>query len=229
MENTTEQLTVRALYRSPEHSLAYAYLDSFRFPWEALDGLADFLRGLGKMLPDTEYDHPSEDVWIAKDAKIAPSATIGGPVIICSDAELRPGAFLRGSVLVGAGAVVGNSTELKNCILFDGVQVPHFNYVGDSVLGYRSHMGAGAVTSNVKSDKTPVLIRVGDTSLPTGRKKLGAMLGDFVEVGCNSVLNPGTVIGCHSNVYPLSPVRGFVPENHIFKAPGNVVPKRNDL
>lgn len=223
-----EQVRVAALYRHPERSIAYPYLSAFTYPWEALDGLADFIRSLGASLSPEEYDRPADDVWIAKTAKVAPSASLGGPLIVCGGAEIRQCAFIRGSAIVGAGAVVGNSTELKNCILFDGVQVPHFNYVGDAVLGYKSHMGAGAVTSNVKSDKTPVSIRWESESIATGRKKCGAMLGDFVEVGCNSVLNPGTVIGCHSNVYPLSSVRGFVPERHIFKSREEVVLKRGD-
>ena len=228
MGSFAEQLRVSALYRHPEHSIAYAYLSSFTYPWEALDGLADFIRGLGATLSPAEYDRPADDVWIAKTAKVAPSAHLGGPLIVCDGAEIRHCAFIRGSAIVGAGAVVGNSTELKNCILFDNVQVPHFNYVGDAILGYRSHMGAGAVTSNVKSDKTPVVIRYGAESIATGRKKCGAMLGDFVEVGCNSVLNPGTVIGCHSNVYPLSSVRGFIPERHIFKSREEIILKRED-
>ncbi|MBQ3639525.1 MAG: UDP-N-acetylglucosamine pyrophosphorylase [Clostridia bacterium] len=228
MQGFEEQLRVTALYRYPEHSIAYDYLASFTYPWEALDGLADFIRGLGATLSPDEYDHPADDVWIAKTAKVAPTAYLGGPLIVCDGAEVRHCAFIRGSAIVGAGAVVGNSTELKNCILFDRVQVPHFNYVGDAVLGYRSHMGAGAVTSNVKSDKTPVVIRCETEAMPTGRKKCGAMLGDFVEVGCNSVLNPGTVIGSNSTVYPLSSVRGFVPERHIFKSREEIILKRED-
>ena len=166
------------------------------------------------------------DIYISRSASVAKSASIGGPCIICEGAEIRHCAFIRGSAIVGAGAVVGNSVELKNCILFDGVQVPHFNYVGDSVLGYKSHMGAGAVTSNVKSDKTPVSVSIDGERLPSGRKKFGAMLGDFVEVGCNSVLNPGTVIGSHSNVYPLSSVRGYVPKNSIYKSKDSIVEKQ---
>ena len=228
MQGFEEQLRVTALYRYPEHSIAYDYLASFTYPWEALDGLADFIRGLGATLSPDEYDHPADDVWIAKTAKVAPTAYLGGPLIVCDGAEVRHCAFIRGSAIVGAGAVVGNSTELKNCILFDRVQVPHFNYVGDAILGYRSHMGAGTVTSNVKSDKTPVVIRCETEAMATGRKKCGAMLGDFVEVGCNSVLNPGTVIGANSTVYPLSSVRGFVPERHIFKSREEIILKRED-
>lgn len=228
MASFEEQLRVSALYHYPEYSIAYDYLASFAYPWEALDGLADFIRSLGATLSLDDYDHPADDIWIAKTAKVAPTAFLKGPLIVCGGAEIRHCAFIRGSAIVGAGTVVGNSTELKNCILFDNVQVPHFNYVGDAILGYRSHMGAGSVTSNVKSDKTPVVIRYGTESVSTGRKKCGAMLGDFVEVGCNSVLNPGTVIGCHSTVYPLSSVRGFVPERHIFKSREEIILKRED-
>ena len=227
MATFEEQLRVTALYRYPEHSIAYGYLSSFTYPWEALDGLSEFIRACGATLSPDEYDHPAEDIWIAKSAIVAPTAHLGGPLIVCAGAEIRHCAFIRGSAIVGANAVVGNSTELKNCILFDNVQVPHFNYVGDAILGYRSHMGAGSVTSNVKSDKTPVVIRCDKETIATGRKKCGAMLGDFVEVGCNSVLNPGTIIGCHSNVYPLSSVRGFVPEQHIFKSREEVIIKRD--
>ena len=208
------------------HTLAKELLSRFAYPWQALPHVKDFIRELGKTLSPAEYDHPAEDVWIAKDAKIAPSATVCGPTIIGKGTELRTGAFIRGSVLVGEGCVVGNSCELKNAILFDCVQVPHFNYVGDSILGYRSHTGAGAVTSNVKSDKTLVTIRTPDGAIETGLKKCGAMLGDFVEIGCNSVLNPGTVIGRNTNVYPLSSVRGAIPPNSIFKAPDTIVPKQ---
>ena len=223
-----EELKTQALYKYPEHSIAWAYLAGFTYPWEALDGLKDFIKALGNTLPTSEYDVLSGDVYIAKTAKVAPTASIGGPCIICDGAEIRHCAFIRGSAIVGAGAVVGNSVELKNCILFDGVQVPHFNYVGDSILGYKSHMGAGAVTSNVKSDKTLVSVHVNGERIETGRKKFGAMLSDFVEVGCNSVLNPGTVIGSHTNVYPLSSVRGYVPENSIYKSRDAVVKKRTE-
>lgn len=219
------ELTVQELFRSPEHTLAWEYLAGFTYPWEALDGLKDFITQLGQTLPTEVYACRDGNVWIAKSAKVYPTATILGPAIIGERTEVRPGAFIRGSVLVGNDAVVGNSTELKNCVLFDRVQVPHFNYVGDAILGYASHMGGGAITSNVKSDKSPVVIKGADFSIPTGRKKVGAMLGDFVEVGCNSVLNPGTVIGEHSNVYPLSAVRGYIPAGHIYKAKGEVVAK----
>ena len=223
-----EELKTATLYRYPAHTIAWEYLSGFEYPWEALDGLKDFIKALGKTLPQSEYDVLDGDIYIAKTAKVAPTASLGGPLIICDGAEIRHGAFIRGSAIVGAGAVVGNSVELKNCILFDGVQVPHFNYVGDSILGYKSHMGAGAVTSNVKSDKTPVLVTVGSERISSGRKKFGAMLSDFVEVGCNSVLNPGTVIGSHTNVYPLSSVRGYVPENSIYKSRDAVVKKRTE-
>ncbi len=226
MEKVFNELTVKELYSYPEHSIASALLFSHTYPWEALDRLSSYIREIGSTLSEFDYEKRDGDIYISKSAKIAPTAYICGPCIICEDAEIRHGAFIRGSAIVGAGAVVGNSVELKNCILFDGVQVPHFNYVGDSVLGYKSHMGAGAVTSNVKSDKTLVSVRVGDERIETGRKKFGAMLGDHVEVGCNSVLNPGTVIGSNSNVYPLSSVRGFVPKNSIYKSKNAVVTKR---
>ena len=226
MMKNTECLTVKALYQHGEHTMAWDYLTQFAYPWEALDGIKQMILDLGKTLPADRYDEISDGVWVAKTAKVAPSAFIGSPTIIGENTEIRQSAFIRGSALVGADCVVGNSVELKNCILFDGVQVPHFNYVGDSILGYRSHLGAGAVTSNVKSDKTPVTVRANGEAIPTGRKKFGAMLGDFVEVGCNSVLNPGTVIGSHSNVYPLSSVRGYVPQNCIHKSKDNIVEKR---
>ncbi len=210
------------------HTMARELLSRCVYPWEALPHIKEFVRELGKSLPTEEYDTPAEDVWIAKDASIAPSATVCGPAIIGKGSELRPGAFVRGSVLVGEGCVVGNSCELKNAILFDKVQVPHFNYVGDSILGYASHTGAGAITSNVKSDKSPVTVHTPEGALETNLKKCGAFLGDFAEIGCNSVLNPGTVIGRYSRVYPLSSVRGLVPESSIFKAKDNVVPQKNE-
>ena len=222
-----EKLKVRELYAYPEHSLAYPYLSRCEYPWEILPKITDLILEIGAGLPKEEYDRVGEDVWISKQATVAPTASISGPCIIGHGAEIRHCAFIRGSALVGAGAVVGNSTELKNCILFDGVQVPHYNYVGDSVLGYKSHMGAGAVTSNVKSDKSDVVVHAMGEQILTGRRKFGAMLGDFVEVGCGSVLNPGTVIGSHSNVYPLSAVRGYVPQKSIFKAPNNIVAKHD--
>ena len=222
-----EKLTVRELYAYPEHSLAYPALSRCEYPWEILSRISDLIPEIGAGLSEEEYDRVGEDIWISKRATVAPPACINGPCIIGHGAEIRHCAFIRGSAIVGDGAVVGNSTELKNCILFDGVQVPHYNYVGDSVLGYKSHMGAGAVTSNVKSDKSDVVVRIMGEQVVTGRRKFGAMLGDFVEVGCNSVLNPGTVIGSHSNVYPLSAVRGYVPEKSIFKAINNIVAKHD--
>ncbi len=208
------------------HSIAGDYLQQFTYPWEALKGIADFIRAVGPTLPADRFDRIGDDVWVAKSAKVFPSAYIGGPCIIDEDAEVRHCAFIRGSALVGKGSVVGNSTELKNVIIFDSVQVPHYNYVGDSILGYKSHMGAGSITSTVKSDKTLVVIKGEGVHIETGLKKVGAMLGDFVEVGCNSVLNPGTVLGRHCNVYPTSCVRGVIPENHIFKDAQHIVPKR---
>jgi NDP-sugar pyrophosphorylase family protein len=221
-----EELMVTSLYQTKDASRAYDWLCGFVYPWEALSGIGEMICEMGNNLLLEEFDHPRENVWIAKSAKVAPTAWIDGPCIIDQNAEIRHCAFIRGSTLIGKGAVVGNSTELKNCILFDGVQVPHYNYVGDSILGYRAHMGAGAITSNVKSDKTPVVVRGDGLSIETGRKKFGAMLGDFVEVGCNSVLNPGTVIGSHSNVYPLSSVRGCIPANSIYKSSDRIVRKQ---
>ena len=204
------------------HTRARAWLEHTTYPWEILADISALVRAIGEGLDPTAYDCPSEGVWIAKSATVYPTATILPPTVIGENTEVRPGAFIRGSVLVGDGCVVGNSTELKNCILFDSVQVPHYNYVGDSVLGYKSHMGAGAITSNVKSDKSLVSVKPaageGFAPIPTGRKKFGAILGDYVEVGCGSVLNPGTVIGSHSNIYPLSSVRGVVPSHSIFKS-----------
>ncbi len=221
------ELTANALWSELEaHTIAAPLLRAAAYPWEALATLADFIRALGKALSPEEYDCIGEDIWVAKTATVAPTASLTGPLIVCPEAELRHCAFIRGAAIVGVGAVVGNSTELKNCILFDGVQVPHYNYVGDSILGYRSHMGAGAVTSNVKSDKTSVTIRFGEERVSTGRRKLGALLGDFVEVGCGSVLNPGTVIGSHCSIYPLSSVRGYVPPESILKDGGKTVPKQ---
>ncbi len=207
------------------HTRAAEIFAGKEYPWEVLDDIKPFIMKLGGTLPEDEFDHPEEGVWIAKDAKVFPSAYIGAPCIIDSGAEVRHCAFIRGSAIVGKNCVVGNSVELKNVILFDNVQVPHYNYVGDSILGYRSHMGAGSITSNVKSDKTPVVVKSGDEKIPTGRKKFGAMLGDHVEVGCNSVLNPGTVIGRNTNVYPVSRVRGVVPADSIYKDADNIVGK----
>ncbi len=207
-------------------TLATPLLEAHEWPWEALDGIGAFLLELGPQLPADRFDHPAEGVWIAKSARVAPTASIAGPCIVDEEAEVRHCAFIRGSALVGKGAVVGNSTELKNVLLFDGVQVPHYNYVGDSILGHKAHMGAGSITSNVKSDKTLVVVKDGAEARPTGRKKVGAMLGDHVEVGCNSVLCPGCMLGRGCTVYPLSCVRGVVPQNAIYKAPGDIVPRR---
>lgn len=204
------------------HSLAGEWLKEFTYPFEALGGISDFILKAGARLPVHEYDNPSEGIWIHKTAKIFPSAYLAGPCIIGRDTEVRHCAFIRGSALVGEGCVVGNSTELKNVILFDQVQVPHFNYVGDSILGFKAHMGAGSITSNVKSDKKPVVLRDGEERLDTGRKKVGAMLGDLVEVGCNAVLNPGSVLGKGVSVYPTNCVRGTVKEGHIVKADGSI-------
>ncbi|MBE6632850.1 MAG: UDP-N-acetylglucosamine pyrophosphorylase [Ruminococcaceae bacterium] len=217
-------LTVEALYRHPEGSLAWNYLRAFRYPWEALEGLSEELYRLGRSLSREEYRQVEAGVWVARTARVAPTAVITAPAIIGAETELRPGAFLRGSTLVGRRCVVGNSTELKGCILFDGVQVPHYNYVGDSVLGYQAHMGAGAVTSNVKGDKSLVAVRSPWGTLETGRKKCGAMLGDYAEIGCHAVLNPGSVVGVSSRVYPLVSVRGTVPEGCICKGEGVIVP-----
>ena len=218
-----EQLKIQELYSDLSKTMAKELLESKIYPWEVLPEISAFLVKLGNALSEEEYEKRGEDVWIAKSAKVAPTAYIHGPAIIGKEAEVRHCAFIRGNALVGEGAVVGNSTELKNVILFDKVQVPHYNYVGDSILGYKSHMGAGSITSNVKSDKTLVTIASPEGSIATGLKKMGAVLGDFVEVGCNSVLNPGTVVGRNSSIYPLSMVRGFVPENHIYKRQGEVV------
>jgi len=216
-------LTTTQLY-DLKHSLAGNYLAGFDHPWQALSGIKQLILALGPTL-DEAYEEVSPTVWVHKTATVAPTAYLGAPCIIGAGTEVRHCAYIRGSALVGENCVVGNSVELKNVILFDNVQVPHYNYVGDSILGYTSHMGAGAVTSNVKSDKTLVVVKNGDEKIETGLKKFGAMLGDYVEVGCNSVLNPGTVIGRNSNVYPTSCVRGVVPENSIWKNSGVVVKK----
>lgn len=207
------------------HTMAAEYLSGFEYPWQALGGIAGFVRSLGETLSPEEYDHPQEDVWIHKTATVFPSAYIKGPCIIGEGTEVRHCAFIRGSVLVGKNCVVGNSTELKNVILFDHVQVPHFNYVGDSILGFRTHMGAGAITSNVKSDKKDVVIHFEDAGIETAIHKAGAFLGDFVEIGSGSVLNPGTVVGRHTSIYPLSSVRGTVGALSIYKKQGEVALK----
>ena len=223
-----EQLKISELYSDLSRTLAKELLEGKTYPWEVLPCISEFIVNLGNTLSEEEYEKKGENVWIAKSAKVAPTAYINGPAIIGKDAEVRHCAFIRGNALVGEGAVVGNSTELKNVILFDKVQVPHYNYVGDSILGYKSHMGAGSITSNVKSDKKLVVVKGKEVRMETGLKKFGAMLGDEVEVGCGSVLNPGTVVGSHTNIYPLSSVRGVVPSHSIYKNQNEVVEKIND-
>ncbi|MBR1650922.1 MAG: UDP-N-acetylglucosamine pyrophosphorylase [Lachnospiraceae bacterium] len=221
-----DHIKIKDLY-SLEETIAAPLLETVEYPWEALPKISVFIKELGESLSSDLYEKRGEDIWIAKSAKIAPTASLNGPLIIDEDAEIRHCAFIRGNAIVGKGAVVGNSTELKNVILFNMVQVPHYNYVGDSILGYKSHMGAGSITSNVKSDKKLVVVK-GDEKYETGLKKFGAMLGDHVEVGCGSILNPGTVIGRNCNIYPLSSVRGVVKENSIYKKAGEVVEKISD-
>ena len=216
-------MEIKELY-DLNHTLAKDYLSKFQYPWEALDGIKDFIINLGKSLDKSEFAEIKENVWVHKTAKIFDSAYLGAPCIIGKNTEVRHCAFIRGSALVGDNSVIGNSVELKNVIIFDNTEVPHYNYVGDSILGYKSHMGAGSITSNVKSDRTLVVIH-GKTNIETNIKKVGAFLGDFVEVGCNSVLNPGTVVGPNTNIYPLSSVRGVIPANSIYKN-GNIVRKR---
>lgn len=209
------------------HTAAAEYLSDFEYPWHALSGIKNMIISLGKKLDKLKYNEVYEHVWVHKTASVAPSAYLGAPCIIGAETEIRHCAFIRGSALVGNGCVIGNSVELKNVIIFDGVQVPHYNYVGDSILGYKSHMGAGSITSNVKSDKSFVTVNTGDDKIETGLKKFGAMLGDYVEVGCNSVLNPGVIIGRKSNIYPLSCVRGVVSAESIYKTGGIIVKKQN--
>ena len=210
------------------YTMAGEYLAGFEYPWQALDGIKELILALGKELPAEEYDSPVPNVWVHKTAVVAPTAYLGAPCIIGAGTEVRHCAFVRGSALVGKNCVVGNSVELKNVILFDCVQTPHYNYVGDSILGYKSHMGAGSITSNVKSDKSLVTVGAGEERIPTGRKKFGAILGDHVEVGCNSVLNPGTVVGREASIYPLSCVRGVVPGGSIYKKAGEIVARRGE-
>lgn len=209
-----------------EETIAAELFVGLTYPWEALPKISDFIKKLGPTLDPEVYEQRGENIWVAKSATVAATAFLNGPLIIDEDAEIRHCAFIRGNAIVGKGSVVGNSTELKNVVIFNSVQVPHYNYVGDSILGYKSHMGAGSITSNVKSDKTLVVVKDHDEKIETGLKKFGAMLGDYVEVGCNSVLNPGTVIGSHTNVYPLSSVRGVIPANSIYKNRSEVVEKR---
>ena len=219
------KIEIKDLYDLKE-TLAASLFEGVTYPWEVLPRIHDFILELGASLPEDVYEKRGEDIWVAKNAKVAPTACLNGPLIIDEEAEVRHCAFIRGNAIVGKGAVVGNSTELKNVVLFNKVQVPHYNYVGDSVLGFKAHMGAGSITSNVKSDKTLVVVKGEGISIETGLKKMGAMLGDRVEVGCNSVLNPGTVIGRDSNVYPTSCVRGVIPAEHIFKDANHVVEKK---
>ncbi|MDY4126920.1 MAG: UDP-N-acetylglucosamine pyrophosphorylase [Lachnospiraceae bacterium] len=208
-----------------KETIAVDIFEGLKFPWEVLPKIKDFIIKLGETLPEDRYERKGENIWIAKSAKVFPSAYIAGPCIIDEDAEVRHCAFIRGSAIVGKGCVVGNSTELKNVILFNKVQVPHYNYVGDSILGFKAHMGAGSITSNVKSDKTLVVVKSDGENIETGLKKFGAMLGDNVEVGCNSVLNPGTVVGRSTNIYPTSCVRGYIPANSIYKDSNNIIKK----
>ena len=222
-----EGLKIANMYTLSE-TIAAELLSSVTYPWEALPKIGDFIKKLGPTLPEEDYEYRGEDVWVAKDATVFPSAYIHGPAIIGKGAEVRHCAFIRGNAIVGEGAVVGNSTELKNVILFNKVQVPHYNYVGDSVLGYKSHMGAGSITSNVKSDKKLVEVHLDDTKIETHMKKIGAILGDYVEVGCGSILNPGTIVGRHSNIYPLSSVRGYVAGHSIYKNKNEVVHKEDN-
>lgn len=221
------KITIQDLYNLNE-TIAAELFDGLTYPWEALPKIGDFIRKLGASLSEEEYEKVGEDVWIARSAKVFPSAYIHGPAIIGKEAEVRHCAFIRGNALVGEGAVVGNSTELKNVVLFNKVQVPHYNYVGDSILGYKAHMGAGSITSNVKSDKKLVKVHTPEGDIETGMKKLGAMVADEVEVGCGSILNPGTVVGRKSNIYPLSSVRGVVPAHSIYKKQGEIAEKHED-
>ncbi len=219
-----EQYTIKNLYQL-EETIAAELFEGAVYPWELLPKISSFILELGKRLPVDKFTQVKENVWVANSAKVAPTACLNGPLIIDEEAEIRHCAFIRGNAIVGKGAVVGNSTELKNVILFNKVQVPHYNYVGDSILGFKAHMGAGSITSNVKSDKTLVVVKNKETEIETGLKKFGAMLGDYVEVGCNSVLNPGTVIGRNSNVYPVSMVRGCIPAGSIYKKKGEIAEK----
>lgn len=220
-----EELKVKYLYKSLDQTMARELFEKAEYPWEILPWIHSFILELGNTLSEEAYEKKGEDIWIAKSAKIYPNTYIEGPAIIGENTQVRPGAFIRGNALVGSEAVVGNSTELKNVILFNRVQVPHYNYVGDSILGFKSHMGAGSITSNVKSDKKLVIVKSAQGNMETGLKKFGAMLGDEVEVGCGSVLNPGTVVGSHTNIYPLSSVRGVIPCNSIYKNKNEVVEK----
>ena len=220
-----KQLRNKELFNDYTQTIAKDLFEAYEYPWEILPHISDTILKIGETLSVDEYDHPEENIWIAKSATVAPTAYIHGPAIIGKEAEIRHCAFIRGNAIVGEGAVVGNSTELKNVILFNKVQVPHYNYVGDSILGFKSHMGAGSITSNVKSDKTLVEIKTKECKIQTGLKKIGAILGDYVEVGCGTILNPGSVVGSHTNIYPLSMVRGFVEKNSIYKKHGEIIEK----
>lgn len=224
METNMEQCYIKNLY-DLNQTIAAELFAQAEYPWEVLGKIKDFILELGNSLDPERFEKRGETIWVAKSADVAPTACLNGPLIIDEEAQIRHCAFIRGSAVVGKGAVVGNSTELKNVVIFNSVQVPHYNYVGDSILGYKSHMGAGSITSNVKSDKTLVTVKNGTQQIPTGLKKFGAMLGDFVEVGCNSVLNPGTIVGRHTNIYPLSMVRGVVAANSIYKNKNEIVAK----
>ena len=223
-----EKLTIPELL-DLNHTAAGAYLAELTYPWEALPKISQWILELGAALPEDEYEKRGDNIWISKSATVFPTAYIAGPAIIGPDTEVRHGAFIRGSALVGAHCVVGNSVELKNVILFDNVQVPHYNYVGDSILGYKAHMGAGSITSNVKADKSPVVMKVGDEKMETGLKKFGAILGDYVEIGCNAVMNPGSVVGRNTSVYPVSMVRDYIPENSIYKNASEVAERLERL
>lgn len=217
-----KELLISQLYDLNE-TIAAGLMDKYEYPWEVLPHIHDYILELGEALCPEKYEKQGEDIWIAKSASVAPTACLNGPLIIDEEAEIRHCAYIRGNVIIGKGAVVGNSTELKNALLFNKVQVPHYNYVGDSILGYKAHMGAGSIASNLKSDKTPVVIRTAAGSMETGLKKVGALLGDYADVGCNSVLNPGTVVAREGRIYPTSCVRGFVPEKSIYKKQGEIV------
>ena len=225
MEENQMELFQVSKYLDVEHTIAKYMFDPVENPWEVLPSISIFIEQLGPMLPSEEFEQRGSNVWISKSAVIAPTAYIGGPCIIDAGTEVRHCAFIRGSAIIGKNCVIGNSTEVKNSIIFDEVQIPHYNYVGDAVLGYKSHMGAGSICSNVKSDKKLVVVKDGEEKIETGLKKFGAMLGDHVEVGCGSVLNPGTVIGRNSNIYPLSPVRGCIPADSIYKNAAEIVKK----
>ena len=227
-EINMKRLENQVLYHYPDKTIAWSLFEETTYPWEVLPRIHDFILKTGAGLSPEEYDRVADHVWVAKSAKVAPTAFLGDCVIVGPQAEVRHCAFVRGNAVIGTGCVVGNSTELKNVILFDGVQVPHYNYVGDSILGYRSHMGAGSITSNVKSDKKLIRLTLEDQRIDTNMKKIGGLLGDYVEVGCGTIINPGSIVGCHTNIYPLSSVRGYVPEGSIYKNRNEIVAMRQD-